>query len=123
MVINNRGGKIFSRIFPQREFQNEHAIDFSAWASMWKMGYERLVELPSAWHTTGPASGPAVIVTEIEPDEAASGTFWKEYERLCRAPSEPLLPPWFSRASLGLGAAVPGDGPGDGNVDRRIAPS
>lgn len=40
-VINNGGGKIFSRMFASDVFQNNHELSFRPLAEMWDMEYER----------------------------------------------------------------------------------
>jgi 2-succinyl-5-enolpyruvyl-6-hydroxy-3-cyclohexene-1-carboxylate synthase len=47
VVMNNSGGKIFSRIFKNELFENRHNIGFEHWAHMWNLGY-------SKWHTVPP---------------------------------------------------------------------
>ncbi len=47
VVINNGGGKIFSGMFRQKEFQNEHEVEFRAWAELWGLDYELWKEVPA----------------------------------------------------------------------------
>src|SRR5207249_4667571 len=39
VVINNGGGKIFSRIYPQKEIQNCHSYSFEHFAKHWRLEY------------------------------------------------------------------------------------
>ena len=72
-VINNSGGKIFERMFPQPEFRNEHGIDFEGWARMWKLGYERWTRIPAL---APPGAGARVI--ELVPGcRELPARFWK----------------------------------------------
>jgi 2-succinyl-5-enolpyruvyl-6-hydroxy-3-cyclohexene-1-carboxylate synthase len=48
VVINNGGGKIFSGMFKQKEFQNQHEIQFRAWADLWNLDYLLWKEVPEA---------------------------------------------------------------------------
>ncbi len=73
VILNNGGGKIFKNIFHQPLFENQHTIDFSAWAKMWNWDYKRL-EAP---RTLARAQRPRVI--EIVPSEQQSQAFWEAY--------------------------------------------
>ena len=42
VVVNNSGGKIFDRMFPDKEVQNEHALNFQPLAAMWNLAYQAL---------------------------------------------------------------------------------
>jgi 2-succinyl-5-enolpyruvyl-6-hydroxy-3-cyclohexene-1-carboxylate synthase len=77
VVVNNRGGKIFSRMFGPKEFQNPHHLDFSAWAKLWRLPYEEWQSIPD----TGIETRSHRII-ELVPDEAATGRFWKAYAAL-----------------------------------------
>jgi 2-succinyl-5-enolpyruvyl-6-hydroxy-3-cyclohexene-1-carboxylate synthase len=70
VVINNAGGKIFDRMFPNREFQNEHERSFEAWSNLWGLPYSRNVA-PSA---------PGLRIIELQPDQEATRRFWARYE-------------------------------------------
>jgi 2-succinyl-5-enolpyruvyl-6-hydroxy-3-cyclohexene-1-carboxylate synthase len=67
VVINNGGGRIFTRMFRNPRFQNRHATSFAGWAAMW--GAEYHAGLPAA--TLGSAA-----VIEVRPDEAQTDAFW-----------------------------------------------
>jgi 2-succinyl-5-enolpyruvyl-6-hydroxy-3-cyclohexene-1-carboxylate synthase len=85
VVINNQGGKIFSRLpslaaLPENDKQvieNHHEISFAPWAKMWNLDY-RLVRrgdpIPSAL--------PNRVVIEIQPDSAQTEQLWIEYAEL-----------------------------------------
>lgn len=77
-IINNQGGKIFSRMFPRPEFQNPHSVDFSAWARMWNLPHERWRQVPER---IGSSTG---RVIELLPNEAATTRFWEGLQRICR---------------------------------------
>ncbi len=74
VVINNGGGKIFSRIFNSALFENRHEIEFSAWAQMWKLPYQKWTSVSSAPAETG--------VIEIVPDALATKRFWDAYDSM-----------------------------------------
>ncbi len=83
VVINNGGGKIFSRVpslrslgpEARRVIENRHQLSFEPWARMWGLGYELreaaqpLGELPA---------GPVII--EVRPDEEGTEEFWRRWD-------------------------------------------
>ena len=79
VVINNGGGKIFSRVDSLRRLEdparnlieNRHEQSFEAWAAMWKIGYLRATD-PS--HLEQLPEGPIVI--EVVPDAQQTEDFW-----------------------------------------------
>lgn len=74
VVINNQGGKIFSRMYSRPELVNPHTVEFSSWAKMWNLDYER-------WDQSkeyASASGARVI--ELVPDEEETSAFLKSWE-------------------------------------------
>jgi 2-succinyl-5-enolpyruvyl-6-hydroxy-3-cyclohexene-1-carboxylate synthase len=74
VVLNNGGGKIFNRIFNNSLFENSHEIDFSDWAKMWRLGYQRWTQIPS-WF-----EGTDAEVIELIPDPNATTRFWSRYD-------------------------------------------
>lgn len=76
VVVNNGGGKIFSRMFALPEIQNAHHIDFEPLAALWKLEYQRWTAIPMA------IEKPASQLIEIRPDEQATGRFWQKMDRL-----------------------------------------
>jgi len=79
VVINNGGGKIFSRIFSEPLFENRHQVEFSAWAQMWSLPYEKWTSIPSSW------DGPAHGILELCPDADSDQRFWQAYDRLWKS--------------------------------------
>jgi len=77
VVVNNEGGKIFSRIFGPKEFQNQHQLRFKAWADLWGLKYEQWMEIP---HVIPDAVENRLI--EVLPSEEATSRFWRKYEAL-----------------------------------------
>ena len=79
VVINNGGGKIFSRIDPVKESAkhiketiiNNHNIGFQSWASMWGIHYIK-AQIPTDLKDI--PDGPVII--EVIPDIASSEHFW-----------------------------------------------
>lgn len=83
VVINNGGGRIFSRVpslrllersARERLFENAHRIRFDAWAAMW--------DLPCLAWSSVPAQPalPARAVIELVPDPEAGSRFWDEWD-------------------------------------------
>lgn len=79
VVINNGGGRIFSRLpsmvglapEEKRVTENRHEFRFETWAAMWGMGY-RLWRAGEAF----PEDLPEVVLIEAVPDEAETEAFW-----------------------------------------------
>jgi 2-succinyl-5-enolpyruvyl-6-hydroxy-3-cyclohexene-1-carboxylate synthase len=74
VVLNNGGGKIFSRIFKTALFENRHSLSFEGWAKMWDLPYELWTEVPAGW------DGPKHAVIELKPDAEATARFWDAYD-------------------------------------------
>lgn len=90
IVINNGGGRIFSRVaslepldetFRERVIENAHQLRFDDWAAMWGIDYEwsgfvALTEGEKAWTTRS--------VLELSPDPDASRRVWARFDELWR---------------------------------------
>ncbi len=76
VVVNNGGGRIFSRIFSNTFFQNQHHLNFAAFADFWGWDYARL-ETPDSMR---PGSG--LRMTEWTPCPEQSKLFWQRYDQL-----------------------------------------
>jgi 2-succinyl-5-enolpyruvyl-6-hydroxy-3-cyclohexene-1-carboxylate synthase len=76
VVVNNGGGKIFSRIFKEPLFENRHKLNFKPWAEMWGLGYRKWSEIPEEYEAA------ASELIEIVPDADATHRFWQRYEQL-----------------------------------------
>ena len=73
IVINNTGGRIFSRVaslrsIDRRLMENEHNISFDRWSAMWSLAYDE-------------ESAPRAVM-ELRPDRAASDRVWESYDKL-----------------------------------------
>lgn len=85
VVINNGGGKIFSRVAwlkhadaeTKRVMENPHAISFEPWARMWGMDYRLLTDVTGCCDD----AGAGCAVWEVRPDAAQTEAFWKEWQR------------------------------------------
>lgn len=76
-IINNGGGRIFSRVSSlralsdetrERLIENTHSLSFEPWAAMWGLAYDNR------------DAGRAVI--EIKPDRDASQRVWQRFDEL-----------------------------------------
>lgn len=76
VVINNGGGKIFDRMYPFKEMQNLHKLNFRPLAEMWGIDYALWNEIPSELSCIDKR------LIEIVPDDAATSRFWKAYEQI-----------------------------------------
>jgi 2-succinyl-5-enolpyruvyl-6-hydroxy-3-cyclohexene-1-carboxylate synthase len=78
VVINNYGGKIFTRMFHNPLFENQHAIKFRGWAEMWGWEYLHLQSTRDVTLT----SEPRRRILEIVPDAQQTAAFWQAWEKL-----------------------------------------
>ena len=83
VVINNGGGKIFSRVAWLREaghdtkrvMENPHALSFEPWARMWGMDYRLITDTASLDDDGAPCA-----VWEVRPDAAQTEAFWQAWQ-------------------------------------------
>lgn len=75
VVINNKGGMIFKRIFNKNIFLNRHKVGFENWAKMWNWKYENWIDIPSAIEKSSPR------IIEVNPEEEQTDLFWSEWDR------------------------------------------
>jgi len=84
VVINNGGGKIFSRVNSLRALpeaargviENRHALSFEPWARMWGIEYVQ-IEDPQDLHDLLPVP----MIIEIRPDPLETEAFWKDWQK------------------------------------------
>ncbi len=84
VVINNGGGKIFSRVASLRALpdaargviENRHALSFEPWAQMWGMEYLQTDDVHDLADLL-----PVPIVIEIRPDPLQTEAFWRDWQR------------------------------------------
>ena len=82
VIINNGGGKIFSRVAwlrhldddARRMIENRHQISFEHWARMWGMDYRLFTD-----HSQLVDDDAQCSVWEIRPDEAQTEAFWSAW--------------------------------------------
>jgi len=76
VIINNGGGKIFSRMYEDPDIQNQHQLHFEPLAKLWGIHYEQWKEIPKSTATS------ASQIIEIIPDNDATERFWKRLAAL-----------------------------------------
>jgi 2-succinyl-5-enolpyruvyl-6-hydroxy-3-cyclohexene-1-carboxylate synthase len=76
VVVNNGGGKIFSRMYPLESIQNRHDFNFRPIADMWRLHYEKVTRFPATF------SEDKNLLIEVVPDDAATDRFWKKFNTL-----------------------------------------
>ena len=74
VIINNGGGKIFSRMYGQDILENHHRLQFMEWAKMWGLSYIRSQQNEPFSHGTQPQ------VIELVPDEEQNNNFWSAWD-------------------------------------------
>lgn len=74
VIINNSGGQIFKRMFPQSSFINAHQINFFHWSQFWKWDYQKWSKIPRE-----PKINQKQII-EINPCPQDTDLFWRKYE-------------------------------------------
>lgn len=80
VVMNNSGGQIFSRVFGNKKFLNEHQVSFKGWAEMWGWNYQIIREPEQLLRSEGAKN----LIIEIKPDSIQSQNFWSEWDQLCK---------------------------------------
>jgi 2-succinyl-5-enolpyruvyl-6-hydroxy-3-cyclohexene-1-carboxylate synthase len=75
VVINNGGGKIFSRMYPYKEMQNVHDLSFAHLAAMWNLEYVQ-IEGPKSLSAMPKGNGRRLI--EIRCNQEATTRFWEK---------------------------------------------
>lgn len=85
VIINNGGGKIFSRVAwlknagpeAREVMENSHTLTFAPWAQMWGMDYKLITNLKDLMAAQTAADPSACTVWEVRPDAEQTAEFWK----------------------------------------------
>lgn len=72
VVINNKGGQIFNRMFQKEIYLNRHDISFTDWAKMWSWDYQEWRQIPDKFEVSNKQ------VIELVPDSDQTELFWKD---------------------------------------------
>lgn len=78
VVINNGGGKIFSRVFGGAPYENQHQLQFADWAKMWNFSYQAWQEIP-----VQPELAQQQVI-ELQPNAQQTEQFWNAYDESWR---------------------------------------
>lgn len=76
VIINNKGGMIFKRMFGKDIYLNRHGIEFESFANLWKWDYVLWKEIPEKLNL-----GSRQVI-EIQPDENQTQEFWREWDQI-----------------------------------------
>lgn len=74
VIVNNKGGQIFKRMFNKELFLNKHEISFDHWAAMWKWDYQSWTDIPNDLKDLSDKQ-----VIELLPDANQTELFWEEW--------------------------------------------
>jgi 2-succinyl-5-enolpyruvyl-6-hydroxy-3-cyclohexene-1-carboxylate synthase len=77
VVVNNYGGQIFKRMFDKDIFINKHQIEFSSWARMWNLSYQKWSEVPKTLDGLQDR-----MILELTPDAEQTEKFWTDYDQM-----------------------------------------
>lgn len=55
LIINNKGGQIFSDLFSDPLFIQSHNLQFNNWAKMWNLNYYKITQWPKDFNFISPA--------------------------------------------------------------------
>lgn len=80
VTVNNGGGQIFRRMFPDPVFQNRHALGFEPLARFWDLDYECWEDIPPVLPPPTLNRGRSLV--ELVPDSDATVRFWQAYDAL-----------------------------------------
>lgn len=86
VIINNRGGQIFKKIFSHDQFLNTHQIEFSGLAKLWKWDYIKIndiLELEQMAVISKDKTQKHYLI-EIQTDQSESDLVWKKMNELCQ---------------------------------------
>lgn len=81
VIVNNRGGQIFKRIFKNDNFVNAHQLEFKNWAQLWKWDYILIKSVADVEQLANLKSHRAII--EIQPDAEQTQNFWDNWDLAC----------------------------------------
>jgi 2-succinyl-5-enolpyruvyl-6-hydroxy-3-cyclohexene-1-carboxylate synthase len=80
VIINNKGGQIFQRLFKKDIFLNRHEIEFSHWAKMFHWGYQAWERIPEVIQQENQLGEHEVI--ELIPDPQQTEAFHRDWDEI-----------------------------------------
>lgn len=81
-VMNNGGGKIFSRIFGDPVFENRHTLSLKPWAELFGLRYEFWEEIPVQGSLDSSPRSRDPLLIEIRPDAEETARYWECFDRI-----------------------------------------
>lgn len=86
IIINNRGGQIFKKVFNHEKFLNPHEVQFKGWAEMFGWNYLQVVDVVDLSSVQDIISKKEMknFVIEIQTDQTQSNAVWKFMDELCK---------------------------------------
>ncbi|MFN3696775.1 MAG: 2-succinyl-5-enolpyruvyl-6-hydroxy-3-cyclohexene-1-carboxylic-acid synthase [Pseudobdellovibrio sp.] len=85
VIINNRGGQIFKKVFKHEMFLNQHNIEFSGLAKMWNWSYlcvNHHSQLNAVQEIAKNKTQDHFLI-EIQTDQTQSDSVWSELAQIC----------------------------------------
>lgn len=82
VIMNNKGGHIFKKLFKSKLFLNAHQTEFEHWAKMWAWDYIK-VSSPEELSNIKNITSKNLIV-ELQPDANQSDMFWQRWGAVCK---------------------------------------
>lgn len=76
VVVNNQGGKIFTRLFNNHLFENQHDLEFEHWAKMFSCGYTKVSHVGQLEDLL------ERHIIELNINLKETDDFWSEYDQL-----------------------------------------
>jgi len=85
VIINNRGGQIFKKVFKHEMFLNQHNIEFSGLAKMWNWKYVCVRHIDEMKHIQEIAKNKSQdhYIIEIQTEQNQSDNVWSELAQVC----------------------------------------
>ncbi len=89
IVVNNHGGQIFSRLFQDPLFCNEHELSFKNMARFWNWSYQKFEKKTCLNSGLGlelfqKKNKTSLNFYELCVDKKENESFWKEYDNQCK---------------------------------------
>lgn len=76
VVVNNKGGMIFNRMFNKDIYLNRHNLNFEHFAKFWNWNYSQWNRVPESFKLSDHH------LIELTPDEEQTHQFWQEWDRM-----------------------------------------
>lgn len=86
VVLNNKGGQIFKKVFNHEKFLNTHDLEFSGWAKIWGWDYVLIKNYDELQQILDISTKKTLknFIIEIQTEQIASDTVWKKMDDVCK---------------------------------------